>query len=366
MKPSAGRLAGPGRAAVLFVVCVALAIALSAGGSRALPQTQVKQATGPEPALNRYLEFLDRSFSTDRLERDLRNFTSVPHVASSPRNTELARAIRDEWTACGLEDVHLAEYDVLLSFPERILVELVAPARIALSLKEDSYPQDPDTARPDVGLPYNAYSASGEVTAPVVYANSGNPEDYDLLEKRGIDPRGKIALVRYSEPYSYRGFKAQTAERRGLAALLIYSDPKEDGAARGPVFPDGPWGPISHIQRGGIPFDFIYPGDPMTPGWASVPGAKRLPLEKCATVPKIISVPLSARDALPILRAMVADTGAVKKNHACAPLPERDRSTATGTPARLHVSANALTSLAHEHLSKSMARNQQVSFSRSG
>ncbi len=144
---------------------------------------------------------------------------------------------------------------------------------------------------PDVGLPYNAYSASGDITAPVVYANSGNPQDYDLLESHGIDLKGKIALVRYSEPYSYRGFKAQTAQKRGLAALLIYSDPQEDGAARGPVFPDGPWGPKSHIQRGGIPFDFIYPGDPLTPGWASVPGAKRLPVEESLTVPKIVERP---------------------------------------------------------------------------
>ena len=139
---------------------------------------------------------------------------------------------------------------------------------------------------PDVGIPYNAYSRSGDITAPLVYANGGNPEDYDLLEKHGIDVKGKIALVRYSFPYSYRGFKALTAEKRGLAGLLIYSDPKEDGEARGAVFPDGPWGPLSHIQRGGIPYDFIYPGDPLTPEWASKPGARRLSPEKPKPSPR--------------------------------------------------------------------------------
>ena len=53
-----------------------------------------------------------------------------------------------------------------------------------------------------------SFSASGDVTAPVVYANSGNPADYDVLRKNGIDPKGKIVVVRYSNPYSYRGFKA--------------------------------------------------------------------------------------------------------------------------------------------------------------
>lgn len=294
--------------ALAFVAALAAASTLAIhhwpGEIGAFSNGQRLSPSSNEQATFGYVNYIDQSLSTERLDRYLRYFTSVPHVASSPRNNDLAQFVFDEWRAFGLEDVRKAEYDVLLSFPERILVEVVAPEKLALALKEDGYPQDPDTQRADVGLPYNAYSASGEVTAPVVYANSGNPQDYDLLEKRGIGLKGKIALVRYSEPYSYRGFKAQTAQRRGLAALLIYSDPKEDGAARGQVFPDGPWGPLSHIQRGGIPFDFIYPGDPLTPGWASLPGAKRLSAEEAETLPKIISVPISARDALPLLRMM--------------------------------------------------------------
>jgi N-acetylated-alpha-linked acidic dipeptidase len=183
-------------------------------------------------------------------------------------------------------------------------VELVAPQSVPLKIEEKGYPEDPDTMNPDVGIPYNAYSRSGDITAPLLYANGGNPEDYDWLEKRGIDLKGKIALVRYSSPYSYRGFKALTAEKRGLAGLLIYSDPNEDGEARGPVFPDGPWGPLSHIQRGGIPYDFIYPGDPLTPEWASKPGGRRLSPEEAETLPKIISVPLSAENARPLLDSM--------------------------------------------------------------
>ena len=45
------------------------------------------------------------------------------------------------------------------------------------SMREEPVAGDPDT---DVdtaaaGLPYHAYSASGDVTAPVVYAGSGAP-----------------------------------------------------------------------------------------------------------------------------------------------------------------------------------------------
>jgi len=248
--------------------------------------------------------FIDKIISSEKMDQYLKIFTSEPHVASSARNNELAEFILKEWKSFGLDEVHLAPYDVLLSFPEEISVELVSPRKFKLKLKEKAFPEDPDTSRPEVGIPYNAYSRSGDITAPMVYACSGNPQDYDFLEKKGIDLKGKIALVRYSAPYSYRGFKAYAAEKRGLAALLIYSDPKEDGFSRGPVFPHGPWGPLSHIQRGGIPYDFIYPGDPLTPGWPSTPGCRRIPSEEALSLPRIMSVPISAEDALPLLESI--------------------------------------------------------------
>lgn len=64
--------------------------------------------------------------------------------------------------------------------------------------------------------------------------------------------------------------------------------------------------------------------------------------------------------------ATFAASGAVKKNQAWAPFPDRERSIAAGTPVDRQVSVNAATSSCHEHLSKSTARNQQVSSSRSG
>ena len=155
-----------------------------------------------------------------------------------------------------------------------------------------------------IGLSYFGYSASGDTTAELVYAHNGNPEDYELLRKNGVSVRGKIVIVRYSNPYSYRGFKALTAEREGAAALLIYSDPADDGYARGKVYPDGPWGPASHIQHGAITYDFIVPGDPLTPGWASLPGARRVAAYEARSLPKLIALPLSWRDAKPLLANM--------------------------------------------------------------
>jgi len=242
--------------------------------------------------------------SPEEVKKHHRFLTAEPHPAGSERNNELARYIADVWKEQGWEDVTIRRYDVLNSFPREVSCELISPVRYKASLREESYDVDPDTRNPRVQSAYTGLSASGEVTAPVIYAHSGNPEDYDLLRKNGIDVKGKIVMVRYSNPYSYRGFKALTAEREGAAAMIVYSDPQEDGFKRGKVFPDGPWGPESHIQRGAITYDFMVPGDPLTPGWASVEGAKRISIDQARSIPKIIALPMSWRDAKPFLEHM--------------------------------------------------------------
>ncbi len=242
--------------------------------------------------------------SPDEEQRQHHIFTAEPHVAGSPRNNELARYIADEWRQEGLEDVIIRRYDVYGSNPKFTSLEMIAPVHYRAGLRELPIPGDPSSKNKSISSAWSGMSASGEVTAPLVYAHSGNPEDYDLLRKQGIDVKGKVVLVRYSNPYSYRGFKALTAQREGAAAILIYSDPAEDGYKKGNVDPNGPWGPEYHIQRGAITYDFMVPGDPLTPGWASVPGAKRTPVEEAVSIPKIMALPLSSHDAKPLLANM--------------------------------------------------------------
>ena len=242
--------------------------------------------------------------SPDEERRQHHIFTAEPHVAGSPRNNELARYIADQWRTEGLEDVVIRRYDVYGSNPKSTFLEMTAPFHYRAILRELPVPGDADLKNKSISSAWSGMSASGEVTAPLVYAHSGNPEDYDLLRKEGIDVKGKVVLVRYSNPYSYRGFKALTAQREGAAALLIYSDPAEDGYKKGKVVPNGPWGPEYHIQRGAITYDFMVPGDPLTPGWASVPGAKRIPVEEAVSIPKIMALPLSWHDAKPLLANM--------------------------------------------------------------
>jgi N-acetylated-alpha-linked acidic dipeptidase len=279
-----------------------LALILSAGGLAWQAAETIPGFSASGAASERELEeSIFSKLDPDMTGRHFRYLTEEPHVAGSERNYQLALYTRDRFKEYGLENVDLRRYDVYLPLPRAVSVRMTEPIEYEASLKEDGYPADKDSYASEVGISYLGMSASGDVTAPVIYAHSGNPSDYDWLESQGIDPRGKIAIVRYSVPYSYRGFKAWEAERRGVKALIIYSDPMEDGYRKGDVFPEGPWGPESHIQRGAITYDFIVPGDPLTPGWASVEGAQRIPIAEARSVPHVIAVAISWRDAKPLL-----------------------------------------------------------------
>jgi N-acetylated-alpha-linked acidic dipeptidase len=283
-------------AASLGVLCGA-ALVSSGDGLSGFTAASARRERDVEAAFTSLL-------SPDRVREWHRTFTAEPHPAGSERNHELALLIAEEWKKQGLEDVVVHRYDVLNTAPLEVSLTMVAPVRYEASLREEPLDAFPETRNPRVSPGYLGLSVSADVLAPVVYAHSGNPEDYEVLRRNGIDVRGRIVLVRYSNPYSYRGFKALTAERQGAAGILIYSDPAEDGFRRGPVFPDGPWGPESHIQRGAITYDFIVPGDPLTPGWPSLPGAHRVKPEEARSLPKIAGLPLSWKDAKPLLENM--------------------------------------------------------------
>ena len=234
--------------------------------------------------------------SARRIEADHQFLTAEPHPAGSPRDRALADWTREQWLAAGLDDVQIVEHRVLLPRGRDASVEMVTPQRWTATLRE----------RPDDPLAFHAYGASGDITAPVVDAGVGAPSDFDRLAARGVDVHGKIALVRHAVPYTYRGSVVYAAQQRGAAAVLMYAAASDGGSVRGPAYPAGPWAPDERIQRGSVGFDFIAPGDPLTPGQPSQPGITRLSKRDAPAMPSIISVPISTRDARTILDALRA------------------------------------------------------------
>jgi N-acetylated-alpha-linked acidic dipeptidase len=197
-------------------------------------------------------------------------------VAGTPADYATALFVRDKLRAWGW-NAELVEYECLLNYPVNVSVELVQPTNVPLPVVEAPFAADKDSASPAAFPAFHGYGASGDATAQVVYANYGRPEDFESLEKLGVSVRGKIVLVRYGGPF--RGLKVRNAQRLGAAAVLIYSDPSDDGYMKGDVYPVGPFRPGSALQRGSVQFLSLGPGDPSTPGWPSVKGAKRLPFD---------------------------------------------------------------------------------------
>jgi N-acetylated-alpha-linked acidic dipeptidase len=128
------------------------------------------------------------------------------------------------------------------------------------------------------------------------------PGDYDYLAKNHIDVKGKIVIARYGG--GWRGLKPRLAAEHGAVGCLIYSDPKDDGYYRGDVYPKGMWRPADGVQRGSVMDMTLYPGDPLSPGYASERGSKRLALSEARTLMQIPVLPLSYGDALPLMQQL--------------------------------------------------------------
>ena len=232
----------------------------------------------------------------------LQFLTSAPHVAGSPEDLKTAEYVLDKYKAAGL-DAYIQQYKVWMNLPLDIKVEVVAPKGVTMiGPSPERVSDDPYQDDPRIPPAYNEYSPSGDVTADVVYANYGRLEDFKKLQEMGVDVKGKIVIVRYGE--NFRGVKSFVAQQYGAAGVIIYSDPWDDGYFKGDKYPKGPWRPDTAVQRGSIQYLFRYPGDPTTPGIASVPDlpdSKRIAPDRATDMPKIPTTPLSYADATPIM-----------------------------------------------------------------
>jgi len=185
-------------------------------------------------------------------------------------------------------------------------LELLGPKPFRAKLQEPAVKEDKSSSDPNQVPTYNAYSGSGDVTAPVVFVNYGIPADYEVLKKLGVDVKGKIVIARYGG--SWRGTKPKVAQEHGAVGCLIYSDPRDDGYFQGDVFPKGPYRPADGVQRGSVLDMALYPGDPLSPGFASEKGGKRLALKDAKTLMKIPVLPISYADAAPFLESLQGPT----------------------------------------------------------
>jgi N-acetylated-alpha-linked acidic dipeptidase len=244
----------------------------------------------------------DAQLDAADLREWLKRLSSAPNHVGSPHNKANAEFMLKKFREFGW-DAEIETFSVLYPTPKKIQVQMLGPEKYDAVLGEPVIEGDASTKiRDGVLPPYNVYGGDGDVTGELVYVNFGGPDDYVALARRGIDVRGKIVIARYGG--GWRGLKPQLAQKHGAVGCLIYSDPHEDGYFKGDVYPKGGWRPEQGVQRGSVADMQVYPGDPLTPGIGSTPGAKRLALEDAKTILKIPVLPISYGDATPLLKAL--------------------------------------------------------------
>jgi N-acetylated-alpha-linked acidic dipeptidase len=244
----------------------------------------------------------DSFLKRENLRDWMKRLSARPHHVGSPYGKENAEFMLSLFKSWGF-DAQIEQFDVLFPTPKTRVLEMLAPEKFTAKLDEPALKEDSTSTQKNEQLPtYNAFSTDGDVTAPLVYVNYGVPRDYEELEKRGIDVKGKIVIARYGG--SWRGIKPKVAAEHGAVACLIYSDPRDDGYFQGDVYPKGAYRNENGAQRGSVADMPVFPGDVLTPGIAATKDAKRLDRKDAPTITKIPVMPISYADALPLLRSL--------------------------------------------------------------
>ena len=277
------------------------------------------------PFLARFRSDVDGLVSPERIGETLETLAKSPHRAGTPANAAVADEIARRLGSAGLKtwsDVH----EVELWEPVTLSLALTKPAPRAFDLYERALAEDPATAVAKDELPFLAYAPDADLEAPVVYAGFGGPENFEALRKAGVDVRGKIALVKAQGVC--RGMKSLAAERAGVAGLLIYVEPRDQGIVK-PAYPLGPSTNRWAVSRGSLLKYFLRPGDP---GRAKAMGVD--------TLPKIPALAISGDVAEALLREMAGPAsppdwkGLLDAPYTLGPGPARVRMTVRGKRVR--------------------------------
>ncbi|EGZ16029.1 hypothetical protein PHYSODRAFT_263158 [Phytophthora sojae] len=263
--------------------------------------------------------------SADGFLKNLEFYTDVTRHTGSSGDYEMAQFIRSSAIDFGFEEdsVKLDEFEMFVNAPETLTVEILKKSNNkSLAsydfIAEHAARQAKRQAKgKNINKPHAAfhlYSKNGTATGGVVYAHFGSSEDYQALAQNNVSVAGKIVLVRMGGDVSLPA-KVVLASKFGAVGVLTYTDPADDGSARGPIAPDGPWRPSTTTTFGSV---YMGDGDPTMPEGFSATrpmgtNADRISVEDVYSVnntfnilPPIVSMPISAAVAQDLLTKMEA------------------------------------------------------------
>ncbi|XP_006155757.1 transferrin receptor protein 2 isoform X1 [Tupaia chinensis] len=219
------------------------------------------------------------------LEDIIRQTSLRDRVAGSAGMGALAQDVRAALSRHKLDHVWTDTHYVGLQFPD--------PTRPNTLHWVD------ETGRPGEQLPledpdaYCPFSATGNATGELVYAHYGRPEDLQNLRARGVEPAGRLLLVRVGVTNFAQ--KVASAQDFGALGVLIYPDPAD--------FSQDPHKAGLSSHRAVYGHVHLGTGDPYTPGFPSFNQTQFPPVESSG-LPSIPAQPISADIASCLLRKL--------------------------------------------------------------
>lgn len=286
------------RLVLLLLLATACAELGPAEPDSKLPATRGLAPSVAAPQMQLALARMRAHTSPARCSAHLKTLSNNSRLAGSAESRLAALHVQQQFLLHGL-NARIEEHEVLLPWPLEASVEMLAPFAWKATLTEAPLAQ---AAESTPMLPVLAFSPDTEATGRVVYLNRGLAADYAAVASAGVAVQGAIGIARYGG--SYRGTKLRIAAEHGLAALVLYCDPQDDGFVRGDVWPKGPWRPMDSLQRGSALDIGQIMGDPLTPGVGALPGATRLALQDAVGIPAIGGIAITAADASTLLSAL--------------------------------------------------------------
>ncbi|MGH0163550.1 UNVERIFIED_CONTAM: hypothetical protein FKN15_045986 [Acipenser sinensis] len=272
------------------------------------------EATQPFLEWKQLKELLKDKFLVSSFESRIRDF-SVSREAGSEGDQRLALTVYNEFKRFGLHSVwndeHYVKLQSLGSTPNRVTLLASGTTEIIESPKG-----------------YLAYSAAGQATGKLVYANYGREEDFKMLKSMNIGVNGSVVIVRggkicfaakgklvyanYGREEDFKMLKSMNigvngsvvivrggkicfaakvanAQKVKAAAVLIYLDPAD--YANMPVDTDV----FGHVHLG--------TGDPYTPGFPSF-NHTQFPPAQSSGLPSIPAQTITTNSARRLLSKM--------------------------------------------------------------
>lgn len=282
----------------LFFVFLLIYIAFESG---ILPGS-TKDAFGGEYYDRTQLEdFLKASIDSNEMKNRLEYLSSMPHLAGTAGDLTLANYVENQMISFGMKQVSLTEHAAYITYPNdtesALQFELLGDKPFKASMKEDLMYEHPTSSQTQPKA-FHALSRSGEVEGPLVYANYGTKEDFQLLNDNGISVEGCIVLMKNGKMET--GLKAKLAEMAGAIGVVTFSDKSNDDK----MWPEGPAYPLGAVERKSMAIGAVIPGDILSPGYSSISSERVATPDMIHNMPNVVAVPVSWRDVKPFLEAI--------------------------------------------------------------